>query len=153
LPVLLPAFLLDASSAEEHCVLKTQPLPELSHAGILPAAIDGYTAVGRAILLSVLHDSKRLSSLLARTNGTSATKAAATLLFCIEGGLLRNHLSDDLSEELGQLANGCWSGLPLRLVPDALSMMREHLPIIEAHRRAFLEWRASKFRSTKPQEH
>jgi hypothetical protein len=152
LPVLLPAFLLDASGAQDQCVLKTQALSDTSYAGVLPAAIDGYTAAGRAILQDALRDSRPLSSILARTKGVSAAKAAAAILFCIEGGLLRNQLSDQLSDELNQLGHGCWSGLPLRLIPEALCLMREHLPIIDAHRQEFLAKRASLINSTKPQE-
>ena len=152
LPVLLPALLQKAFSPTQFYQIKTLEFCSDSTAGILPAAIDGYTAAGRAILQLVVRDSKRLSSLLAYAKDISAAKAAAALLFCIDGGLLRNQLSDALSEELNRLGNGCWSGLPLRLMPEALSLMREHLPIIDAHRHEFLAKRANPFPSTKPQE-
>ena len=94
LPVVLPSLLQQPSLSSY--TLESRDLNARSIAGILPEAVDGYTAAGRAILLSTIRSSKELAGILAHANGVSPGKVAATLLFCIEGGQLRNELCNRL---------------------------------------------------------
>lgn len=152
LPVLLPLLYRETINSPQLCQLECQDLTDHCNAGIPLAAIDGYTLAGRSILLAMLRNNKSLSSLLAHAKEISAPKAAATLLFCAEGGLLRNQLCDPQNKELSLIGRACWSGLPRRLVPEALSLMREQLPTINAKRFDFLEKRSTLSQSTQLKE-
>ena len=138
LPVLLPLLLREAGKAGAPYVLETEAFAGVSLGGVPLAALDGYTAIGRTILYAALRENRALSQMVARASWVSPLRAAAALLFCVEGGQLRNHLSDPVGEELEQLSLGCWSGLPRVVLPEALGRMREAIPLIDARREEFL---------------
>ena len=139
LPVLLPALLQETWANHQHPYeLRTEMLDDQPAGGVLLAALDGYTAIGRAILFALLRENKALSRLVGHATWISPVRAAAAILFCVEGGRLRNWLSDPLGEELGRVSLGCLSGLPRPLLPSAFDLMRELIPSINARRAAFL---------------
>jgi hypothetical protein len=138
LPVLLPLLLGEAGKDDGPYVLETEALGSPSLGGVLLAALDGYTAIGRSILYSVLQENRALSEIVARASWVSPLRAAAALLFAVEGGQLRNHLSDPLGQELEQLSQGCWSGLPGAVLTEAFARIREAIPLIDARRAEFL---------------
>ena len=138
LPVLLPLLLRQARKAKGPYILETRALGNHSLAGVLLAAVDGYTTIGRSILYAVLRENKALSQIVARASRVSPLRAAAALLFCVEGGCLHKQRSDPVGKELEELSLGCWSGLPRAVLPDALGCMREAMPLIDAHREALL---------------
>jgi len=135
LPLLLCETLKTALIENLETQLICHQFPDSHIDGILSCSIDGFTGPGRAILGRVIRDDRALWNLLSRNVGNSPAKAAAALLFCVEGGLLRRSLTDSSSSELYSAALGCWSYLPPPSIPEALSLMRNLLPKLDDARR------------------
>ena len=135
LPLLLPETLKTTLVHNLETELICDQFSDSQINGILSCAIDGFTGPGRQLLGRVIREDRSLWNLLSRNVGNSPRKAAAALLFCVEGGLLRRSLRDSSSSELYSAALGCWSYLPPPSIPEALSLMRNLLPKLEERRR------------------
>lgn len=96
--------------------------------GVLVEAVDGYTLLGRKLLGRLINKSSPLYRRLSRNGWRPTLRTAAMLLFVLEGGALSLSLEDAVSREIGELAKGCWTGLPPDLIPLALSTMEDVLP-------------------------
>ena len=145
LPLLLPLWLKLLVKQEQAVELLTDPIEIRSHNGILLVALDGYTAMGRAILADVVAKGTPLHRFIVSSGLAPRGRTAAMLLFAVEGAVLPQKLADPLSHELEQLARGCWSGLPPARIPEGLALMQSLLPEIQSRR---LEALASSQRSS-----
>lgn len=134
LPVLLPDALNVTTAHGGETSIEFEALPYETLHGILPVAVDGYTALGRELLNQLIRQDTSLMAILRQAERHSPLKVAAALLFTVEGGLLRQRMVDPVGEELRAAAMGCWSYLTPTLLPEALQRMRELLPKLNALR-------------------
>jgi hypothetical protein len=136
LPVLLPLLKAATDEAGGQFSIEKRLTPEVQDIEGLPSySLDGFTRPGRAALMTLARQDRRLASLLAPLPTAKARMDALTnLLFVVEGGVCTSELSDPLYEELKSYSQGCWAGLSKRALTDGLTIMADALPALNGIR-------------------
>jgi hypothetical protein len=132
LPVLLPLLKGATEEAGGHAGIVERMPPEVRDIEGLPSYCpDGFTRPGRAALMTLARQDRRLAKLLAPLATAKARMdALVNLLFVVEGGVCTVELSDPLYDELKRHSQGCWAGLPKLALLEGLAIMSDAIPIL-----------------------
>lgn len=139
LPVVLPTVLDTIRRVGDRRELETPVLPPVCEIGGLPGyAFDGYTRPGRVALAELLEQHLQLRRLLlARGAMSNPVSGLQVLVFDVEGGVASRGLTHPLLEELKTYSVGCAGGLVGPVRHEALAMVREAIPVLNALRAEF----------------
>jgi hypothetical protein len=137
LPMLLPL----AIEATESCgglgEAVAVALPAVPSFGGMPAyAFDGFTRLGREVLVKLGKSEPRLMALTSQLPAAARLDVLHHLLFFAEGGLCSPLVRDELALELNRHALAFGTRLPSGEAEAALALMRELLPSVHALRQA-----------------
>lgn len=132
LPVIYPLAKEALVRAGHTTQLKSNATPEVRIiGGILGYAFDGHTREGREALANLGSTDERIREVVKRFSSNKARSNALTaLLFAVEGGLCTEEVSDPAYEQLKTAALVGWSGIPHDTIADAVTTMREAVPML-----------------------
>ena len=135
LPMLLPL----AIEATESCgglgEAVAVSLPPVPSFGGMPAyAFDGFTRLGREVLVKLGKTEPRLMALMAELPAAARLDVLHHLLFFAEGGLCSPLVCDELALELNRHALAFGTRLPSGEAETAVRLMAELLPSVHALR-------------------
>lgn len=124
LPVLLPMVKHATEQIGGETSVVTRDAPQVRQIGDVPSyALDGFTRLGKEALAQLARSDRRISSVVGGLKGKARSDALTYLLFEAEGGICTQEVSDPLHDELKRLSLGCWTGLPMAAIPDAVEVM------------------------------
>lgn len=112
------------------------PIPPSEMIGDLPSYVfDTYTRLGKAAIAALLIESEPVMRFL-KTHAADrrGRRIVGQLLFRVEGGLLVPRLRWPLGDEIRDKADILIPGLPTEAVPEALELLRDQLPHLNAIR-------------------
>ena len=117
------------------------PLPPESMAGPMPGwAFDAYSREGKGALRQFLATQAGLATWTRRhLPPGQRLPFLARVVFHVEGGLLVNRRRTALSDQLRRINEEEASGVPPEAMPEAMALMRDDLPILDAIRAEIME--------------
>jgi hypothetical protein len=116
-------------------------LPPEAMTGPVPGwAVDSFTREGKVAISRFLHGTSPFTLWLqAHVERPQQRTVTARALFHIEGGLLRKRCMSALNDDLRTTNEGDCLGLPSALAGDALRLLRDDLPRLDAIRAKIME--------------
>jgi hypothetical protein len=138
LPVLLPLAIAatEATGGLGDATEQTIPPVTLLPGGLPGYAVGGHTRTGRALLARLGAEEPRLVALLRAQPVKGRLDVLHQLLFFAEGGISQPLVCDPLSQALNYESVACFTRLPHPAAAEAVALMAELLPTLDAMRAA-----------------